>query len=296
MAIILALVLRPREQRTQLWGAAKRAHTANGRDWANRATLVAERSLERHGGRSRLNSALERAGIGLRPGEFVVLAACAIVSAFAVGLVLSGWLAASLLSVLAAISARLYVSVKTTRRQAKFSDQLGDTLQLLAGSLRAGYSFMQAIDAVAREADQPSAAEFSRLVVESRLGRDVNDALNAMAGRMQSEDFAWVVQAIEIHREVGGDLAEVLDTVAGTIRERNQIRRQVKALSAEGRLSAWILAALPFGIGTMIFFTNRPYLAELTQSGLIGWAMLTVGAVLMAVGGVWLRALVRIEF
>ncbi|MFA9445203.1 type II secretion system F family protein [Egicoccus sp. AB-alg6-2] len=296
LATILALVLRPRERRAQLWGAAHRANAGGGRELAQKATLLAERTLERRGKRSSLNAALERAGIDLRPGEFVVLTSSAVFTAGVVGGLLNGPFAALLLAVMSVISAKLFVSFKTSRRQAKFADQLGDTLQLLAGSLRAGYSFMQAVDAVAREADAPSSEEFSRLVVESRLGRDFGDALHAMAARMESEDFGWVVQAIEIHREVGGDLAEVLDTVAGTIRERNQIRRQVKALSAEGRLSAWVLAALPFGVGTIIFFTNRPYLAELTSGGLLGWGLLATAAILMSVGGLWLRALVKLEF
>jgi len=296
LALVLTILFAPRERRAQLWGTARLARGGNGREFAQRATLMAERSLDRRGYRTGLNAALERAGLDLRPGEFVVLTACAAFTAAVVGGLLSGWIAAVVLGLLAVVVARLAVSVKTSRRQAKFADQLGDTLQLLAGSLRAGYSFLQALDSVAREADAPTSEEFSRLVVENRLGRDAIEALHAMADRTASEDFQWVVQAIEIHREVGGDLAEVLDTVAGTIRERNQIRRQVKALSAEGRLSAWVLAVLPFGVGLAIYFTNRPYLAELTQGGLLGWGLLATGALLMTMGALWLRSIVRIEF
>ncbi|MFA9428639.1 type II secretion system F family protein [Egicoccus sp. AB-alg2] len=296
LAVILATVLAPRERRAQLWGAARRARGGSGREFANRAAMLAERSLERRGYQSGLNAALERAGIDLRPGEFIVLTFSVMVTAGAVGWHLDGLPVGALMALAAAVGARLVVSAKTSRRQAKFADQLGDTLQLLSGSLRAGYSFLQAVDAVAREADSPSSQEFSRLVVENRLGRDFTDALHAMAGRMQSEDFEWVVQAIEIHREVGGDLAEVLDTVAGTIRERNQIRRQVKALSAEGRLSAWVLALLPVAVGFMIYLTNRPYIAELTNGGLLGWGLLGTAAVLMTAGIFWLRSVVKLEF
>jgi tight adherence protein B len=298
LAVTLLVLFAPRRRKSQLAGAASGPNSRQRgmSELANRATMFADRNLERRGYRGRLNAALERAGIELRPGEFVVLVMSAAVVAFAVGRLLSGWLAAVLFSIVVVIVARLAVSFMTGRRQKRFADQLGETLQLLSGSLRAGYSLMQAVDAVAREADSPAAEEFGRLVVETRLGRDMEDALRAIAARMQCEDFTWVMQAIEIHREVGGDLAEVLDTVAGTIRERNQIRRQVQALSAEGKLSAYVLLALPFGVGFIIYLTNRPYLAELTNGGLLGWGLIGLGALLMTVGVVWMRKLVKLVF
>ncbi len=297
-ALVLLVLLAPRRARAQLSAVGERLGVRKGRlsGIADRASLIAEQGLERRGRRGGLNAALERAGIELRPGEFVVLVVSAAITAFAVGMLLHGPIAGLLLTVVTLILVRLLVSFRTDRRQRRFADQLGETLQLMSGSLRAGYSMMQAVDAVAREADSPAAEEFGRLVVETRLGRDLSDAMHAMAGRVQCEDFDWVIQAIEIHREVGGDLAEVLDTVAETIRERNQIRRQVQALSAEGRLSAYVLLALPFGVGTFIFLTNPTYLAELTQGGLLGLGMLGIGALLMTVGVIWMRKLVRLVF
>ncbi len=263
---------------------------------ADRASHLADQGLRHRGYHGRLNAALERAGIELRPGEFVVLTLCGAVTAVAIGVVLHGWIVAAVLAVLALIAARVVVSVLADRRQRRFADQLGEILQLMSGSMRAGYSLLQAVDAVAREADSPASEEFSRLVVETRLGRDMSDALRAMAERMQCEDFNWVVQAIEIHREVGGDLSDVLDTVARTIRERNQIRRQVQALSAEGRLSAYVLLALPFGVGFFIYVTNRAYIAELTQGGPLGWGLIGIGLALMTIGIVWMRRLVRLRY
>jgi tight adherence protein B len=298
LALLTLTLFVPGERRAQLAGAARHGtgtHRTLG-EVTDRVTLVAEHALQNRGYERGLNAALERAGLDLRPGEFVVLVASAGVTALALGVALSGWLAGVLLSVVAVLVARLAVSFLASRRQSRFAEQLSDTLQLLSGSLRAGYSMLQAVDAVAREADSPTSEEFGRLVVETRLGRDMNEALDAMADRMDSEDFRWVAQAIEIHREVGGDLAEVLDTVAGTIRERDQIRRQVKALSAEGRLSAYVLLALPFGVGFMIFLTNPGYLAELTQGGLLGWGLIALGLVLMTIGVIWMRKLVRLVF
>jgi tight adherence protein B len=127
------------------------------------------------------------------------------------------------------------------------------------------------------------------------VGRDLGDALDEVAERMASDDFRWVAQAIGIHREVGGNLAEVLDTVGHTIRERNAIRRQVKALSAEGKLSAVVLMSLPFGIVGFLSVTNPAYLAAFTES-LIGWCMTAAVVVLLVIGGLWLKKTVAIRF
>jgi tight adherence protein B len=165
----------------------------------------------------------------------------------------------------------------------------------MAGSLRAGHSLLRAVDSVAHEADAPTSEEFSRIVNETRVGRDLNDALDEVAERMGSDDFTWVAQAIAIHREVGGNLAEVLDAVGHTIRERNAIRRQVKALSAEGKLSAIVLMALPFGVTAFISMSNPAYIAKFTQS-VTGYAMLAAAVVMLLVGGLWLKSTVKIKF
>ena len=186
------------------------------------------------------------------------------------------------------------MSARADRRRARFTEQLSDTLQLLSGTLRAGYGLMQAVDAVAKEGESPTGEEFRRVVVETRLGRDLTECLQALADRMGGEDIAWVVQAVDINREVGGDLAEVLDTVAATIRERAQIRRQVKALSAEGRLSAYVLVALPVFLIGVMSLTNRSYVGELTHG--TGLVLATGGAALLAVGAAWLRRLCRLVY
>jgi tight adherence protein B len=172
---------------------------------------------------------------------------------------------------------------------------LPETLQILAGSLRAGHGLAQGIDTVAREAESPTSEEFRRLTVEARLGRDFVEALGALADRVGSEDFRWMVQAVEIQREVGGDLASILDTVADTVRDRTRVRRQVSALSAEGRMSAYVLMVLPFGLGAIMAVTNRGYLSPLYDSG-TGLRLLAVGAVLLTVGGLWLRRIVKPTF
>jgi len=187
-------------------------------------------------------------------------------AAAAVGLILSGPIAGLLLGLAAPMVARMYLSIRSGRRRAAFADQLDDSLQLLAGNLLAGHSLLRAMDSVSREAEEPTSTEFSRLINETRVGRPLGDCLDDIAARMSSDDFTWVAQAIAIHREVGGDLAEVLDTVSQTIRERNQIRRQVKALSTEGRMSGYVLMALPIGVTGFLMMSNPGYLTKLTQS------------------------------
>jgi tight adherence protein B len=299
LAITALVLLAPRQRRAQLAGASRELAGARGQgvsNLADRATLFAERRLEKRGHRGRLNAALERAGIDLRPGEFLVLVLCAAITAAILGALVQGPVLALVFVAVALIGSRLTVSMMESRRQASFAAQLGETLQLLTGGLRAGYSLMQAVDAVAREADAPAADEFARLVVETRLGRDMHDSLTAMAERTGSVDFEWVVQAIQIHREVGGDLAEVLDTVAGTIRERDHVRRQVKALSAEGRISGVVLILLPFAAGLGLYLMNPGYIGELFTNGLLGWGLIGVGVALMVVGALWMKKLVRLVF
>ena len=244
---------------------------------------------------TRLDTALDRAGVALRPSEFVVLGTAVAVSGIALGLTLGGPVGAILFGIPALAAPRITLRMLTARRRAAFADQLEGTLQMVAGSLRAGYGLMQAITTVAAESPSPTAEEFDRVVVEERLGRPLVDSLNAMAGRMDDDDLRWAVEAIDIQQDVGGNLAEVLDTVAATIRDRNQIRRQIRALSAEGRMSAVILLVLPFCLAGLISSISPDYIAELTSSTM-GRVLLAFGLLLMAIGAGWIRRIVRVVF
>jgi tight adherence protein B len=259
------------------------------------AGAAVEKALVKRGRLAAGVAALERAGVAMSLPDFVLLTGLAAVVAGALGLLVGGLLLAPVAAAVVPLGAKLLLAVRTGRRQAAFADQLDDSLQLMASSLRAGHSLLRAVDSVAQEAAAPTSEEFSRIVNETRVGRDLDEALHDVAQRMGSDDFTWIAQAIAIHREVGGNLAEVLDTVGHTIRERNAIRRQVKALSAEGKLSAAVLMALPFGILGFISMTNPGYLAGFTESA-VGYGMLAVAAVMMLAGGLWLRSTVRISF
>jgi tight adherence protein B len=259
------------------------------------AGAAVEKALVKRGRLAAGAAALERAGMTMRLPDFVLTVGTLTVVLGGLGFALGGFLLGVALLVAVPFAAKLLLKFRASRRQATFADQLDDSLQLMAGSLRAGHSLLRAVDSVAHEADAPTSEEFSRIVNETRVGRDLNDALDEVAERMGSDDFTWVAQAIAIHREVGGNLAEVLDAVGHTIRERNAIRRQVKALSAEGKLSAIVLMALPFGVTAFISMSNPAYIAKFTQS-VTGYAMLAAAVVMLLVGGLWLKSTVKIKF
>jgi tight adherence protein B len=240
-------------------------------------------------------AALEQAGITMRLQDVALLVIAGALVAGALGVVLVGPLVGLGLGLLVPILAKIAVSVLASRRQKAFADQLDDSLQLMASGLRAGHSLLQALNSVATEADEPTNVEFARVINETRVGREVGYALDETARRMKSDDFAWVTQAIAINREVGGNLAEVLDQVAHTIRERNQIRRQVRALSSEGRLSALVLMALPLGVLAFLSVTNPSYLSRFTE-GLIGYGMIGATVLLMIIGALWLQKIVSFKF
>lgn len=238
---------------------------------------------------------LEQAGLRLKQGDFILAVTCAAVTVGIVGYILGGIFLGVLLLVLTPAAASLWLAFLTAHRRAKFASQLGETLQMLAGGLRAGHSLLRSVDAVAQEAEAPTSEEFARIVTETRLGRDLRDSMADAALRLKSEDFDWTAQAIEIHREVGGDLADVLDHVGETIRERAEIKGQVQALSAEGKLSAYILIALPLGMFAYLSFANPSYIGTLYGS-LLGWGMIASAVIELAVGAFWLSRVVKIKF
>jgi tight adherence protein B len=259
------------------------------------AGAAVEKVLVQRGLLARGEAALERAGMTTPLPRFVLdVGLWTVAAAVASTLLVDTWLGLAML-VAVPFGARLLVTFKVGRRQAAFADQLDDSLQLMASSLRAGHSVLRAVDAVSQDAASPTAEEFARIVNETRVGRDLGDSLDEVAERMGSDDFTWVAQAIAIHREVGGNLAEVLDAVGHTIRERNAIRRQVKALSAEGKLSAIVLGALPFAIIGFISMTNPSYLHKFTESAM-GYVMMAAVVVLMLMGGFWFKKTVAIKF
>ena len=294
LAVGAFLVVAPRQPRNSLNRAATTGTPSSSR-LATWVTQQVEGLLSRQNYAAVIAGAIEAAGLKFRPAEFLLLTAAACVVAAAVGLIAGGPFLALVLAIASPLGARVGLRFSAAHRRKRFADQLDDTLQLLSGGLRAGHSLLRAIDAVSGESESPTSEEFTRIINETRLGRDLGDALDDAAERMKSEDFSWVSQAMAIHREVGGNLADVLDQVGHTIRERNQIRGQVKSLSAEGKISAIVLMVLPFGLGGTLVVISPGYMDPLFENP-IGWVLIGVSAVLLTVGALWLRKVVSFKF
>lgn len=273
-----------------------RSRAADGDGKAARAAVDSVARLLGSDGEQRLAWRLDLAGITRKPAEWVVLGCSA---SLLLAVLLTVITRSPLVGILAGalvgwLGMRLIVSTRITRRRASFAEQLPDVLQLVAGSLQSGFSLPQALDAVVRENTQPSADEFSRALAETRIGGELEAALDRVADRMDSTDLRWSVMAIRIQRSVGGNLVEVLRNTVDTMRERAQLRRQVRALSAEGRLSAYILIALPVLLGAWLFLSRRSYMRPLYTTP-FGLVMLISGAILMVLGSLWMRKLIKVE-
>lgn len=238
---------------------------------------------------------LDSAGLRKQPGDYLLFAGAAAFVAAVIGFLLGGLVPAFLLLVMAPVGLLLLLQVLVSRRRRKFAEQVPDALQMLAGGLRAGHSLLRAVDAAAEENESPMKEELSRVVNETRIGRDLGESLADVARRTANEDFASITRAIEIHREVGGDLAQVLDNVGETIRDRTQLRGQVKALSAEGRMSALVLMALPIVMffGLTLF---NPLYSKVFLTTFPGFLMIVTAVVLLAAGGFWLSRLIKPKF
>ena len=260
----------------------------------SRFSAAAEEEVRRRGLLSGVNSALEQANIPMSPGE-AILAMVGLAAVGGVFMAVFNGLLVGLISFGVFLLLILFlIRFAGAREKKKFESQLPDTLTLMSTSLRAGYSLLQATEAVSSEAPNPTAREFGRALAEARLGRTVTGALEGIVHRTQSKDFEWATMAIEIQREVGGNLAEVLQTVGDTMRARNRLKGEIRALTAEGRISAFVLGSLPFAMASFLWFSNRDYLQPLLDET-FGRIAIGAGLLLMAGGIFWLKKIVDIE-
>lgn len=253
-------------------------------------------ALRSSGAEQGLADRLDLADVNRKAGEWALLTLCGS-AALVVALMLVGvnpLLGVPIGLVASWLVQHVYLSFRIGRRRAAFGEQLPDVLQLIVGSLRSGFSLAQAIDAVVRDGTQPAAGEFSRALAETRIGVELEDGLNHVADRMECDDLRWVVMATRIQREVGGNLAEVLKNTVDTMRERAQTRRHVRALSAEGRLSGYIVVGLPIVLGAWLTFSKPQYMSPLFTTP-IGLMMVAGGVVLIVVGAFWIRVLIKVE-
>lgn len=236
---------------------------------------------------------LEIAGIRTPQATIVTMISALTFLGFMTGYVLGGVLIGTMTAAVVPVGARLYLSARRSKRRRAFANQLESTLEVVRSALRAGHSFPGALDTVAADALAPTAEEFARIVNEGRLGQDLVGAMRASAERMKSTDFAWVADAVAIQRDTGGNLAEILLHVGTSIRERNELAKKVRALSAEGRISAWVMMAIPPAVGTYLSALN-PELFGAAFRTPTGTLVLAGCGVLYVIGVLWIRKLVQV--
>ncbi|MBK8905075.1 MAG: type II secretion system F family protein [Anaerolineaceae bacterium] len=277
--------------------------TADGPDMADRL----DKALSRRNMFESIKERISRADAKLRVSEYIILVViCGALGGF-LGYVLpqqNSWVLGIVGIFLGLRVPRFYVRTMAKRRMQAFDGQLSDTLNLWVNALRSGYSVLQSMEAIATELPAPVSVEFERVVQEVRLGLSVEQALANMYRRVPSEDLDLVITAVNIQREVGGNLAEVLDTISFTIRERVRIKGEIRTLTAQGRVSGWIISLLPIALGFVLFLINPEYVSELwvreepwifPQIVPCGWVVIGFSLGMIGAGAYAISKIVNIE-
>lgn len=250
-------------------------------DWVNRR-------VEKSSFGDRIARELARADLKLKVAEYFALYIIAIIFGALIFGFLGGWHPVSFLigAVLGAFAPRFYVKRQQRQRLTKFNDQLGDMLNLMVNGLRAGYSTMQAMEAISKELPTPISDEFRRVVQEMQLGVSMETALDNLLRRIPSDDLDFVVTAINVQREVGGNLSEILDSISYTIRERVRIKGEIRVMTAQVRASGTLLSIIPMGLALILWFMNPDYLLSFFEgpSPLCGWAAIGLIIIMIATG------------
>lgn len=252
---------------------------------------LAERGMARN-----LRTQLARANLKLTVGEFMAATLICMILFPAVVFILRRdlFLLYPLAAVLGFFAPRWYVAYLQGKRLKAFNDQLGDIISMMVNGIRAGYSVLQAMEAVAKEMDEPASEEFGRVVKEVQLGLSLEQALDNLLRRVPSDDLDMTVTAIKVQQEVGGNLAEVLDTISFTIRERVRIKGEIRTLTAQARISGYIVSLLPIGVAILVYVINPRFMGAMFQSA-CGWMMLGVAGVGIVTGFLITQKIANIE-
>lgn len=253
------------------------------------------RRLSRMSMGERLERQLVAADSKMSAGEFLITRVAAALGGFSVGFLISGNIIGGLLlGIVGWIIPGMWLNRKLARRTKLFADQLPDMLTMLTGSLRSGYGVLYAMTLIEKEMPEPMASEFGRVIRETALGYSIGDALDHLVERVQNDDLALVVTAVHIQNEVGGSLAEVLETISRTIRERIELKGKIQALTSQQRATGSLLSGLPFAVGTLIFLMSPDYMSSILQPG---WPMLIpiVATVMVIMGNIVMRKVTAID-
>lgn len=244
---------------------------------------------------ARTEQQLVAADSKLTPSEYFMIRVGCAVLAFVIGRLVSGYLIGGLLlSVFGWLAPMFYIKRQKSKRAQAFEEQLPDMLSLIVGSLRAGYGLLQACKLVQKEMPEPISTEFARVVKETSLGVSLDDALDHLAARIQNDNLKMIVTSIHIQNEVGGSLAEVLEVVSNTIRERIKLQGEIRVMTTSQRFTGWILSGLPFVMGTVLMMLNPEYMMEIFKPGPI--LAVPIGAcILMIMGNIVMNQLMKID-
>jgi tight adherence protein B len=241
---------------------------------------------------------LARADLKLTVAEFAGLHVVSVIGFFAGGYfaLFRGDLVMSIVAGFVGFFApRIYVSRATSQRLIRFENQLPDTLGLWVNALRSGFSVMQAMEAISRDAPEPTSTEFKRVVQEVQLGIDVEDALEHLLGRVESEDLDLVITAVNIQREVGGNLAEILEVISHTIRERVKLKGEIRVLTAQGRMTGYLISGLPIAVALFLSVIQPGFMNPMFENRTCGWPMIGIGLALIGMGMAAIQKIVNID-
>lgn len=242
-----------------------------------------------------LDLKMQKAGIPLLGTEFLILLAISLGVAFALGFFVSSRLLVGLLvAVATTMIIWIYILIRIDRRESAFTNQLGDCLTMVANAMRAGFSFLQAMDLISKEMEPPISDEFKHVMRDINLGASIERALEDMDRRVNSPDYSLVVTAVLIQQQVGGDLAHILDTISETIQDRIRMRREVKTLTAQGRMSGWVLVALPVLTGLLVSSISPGYMEPLLNEK-IGQIAICAAIVMDIIGYLVIQKIVDID-
>ena len=237
---------------------------------------------------------LQRADLRLRTSEYFLIQIGSTLLFAAIGFIRFGIIQAAIMGLIGYLVPGMYVKYRITQRLKAFNNQLGDTLTLLSNAIKAGYSFAQAIDTVAKNAVPPIGDEFSRAVREMNLGGSPDEALANITKRVTSADFDLVATAYSIHRTVGGNLAEILDNIAYTIRERVRIKGEISTLTAQARASGTLITFLQIVLAAFMYFVTPTYFRPMFEN-FVGWVLIAIGVFMIFIGNLIIRRVVAIE-
>ena len=301
--LIVSVVLSRRgsdvSKRLETFGGAGETVSAESKGPAKRSTPIADTLNRSFAGRKSgqdVATQLARADLKMTVAEFLMMQVLSAILFGVLGTVGFGTIILGILgAVLGWFVPRWFVGFRQGKRLRMFADQLGDSLNLMVNGLRSGYSVMQAMESVAKEMPAPISDEFGRVVRETQLGVTLEQALGNMLRRIKSDDLDLMITAVNVQREVGGNLAEILEVISHTIRERVRIKGEIRTLTAQGRYSGYVVSLLPIGLTLVLFCINRQFVVRLFTSGFCGWAMVVCGLLLISSGFFAIQKVVTIE-